>query len=190
MWIIKYFNVLLEAETPNQHILKIDFKPYKHFYFSPYTLVQVNITALHGHSDLTWHGEFSQMQAPENPQVSEASQYGCALPNVTSRVLVVGLRLGMAEQHIFQCGVFSYPTTTGEEVETDGASSCACWFPQISAKRGLQPKPHCLPLILSRWCHRAFISIPWMTFERRSVQTHLPLPMSSWVDALIAASLD
>lgn len=38
----------------------------------------------------------------------------CGLPNVTSRVLVVGLRLGMAEQHIFQCGVFLNPGTTGK----------------------------------------------------------------------------
>ncbi|KAA8588425.1 hypothetical protein FQN60_001619, partial [Etheostoma spectabile] len=37
----------------------------------------------------------------------------CVLPNVTSRVLVVGLGLGMAEQHVFQRGVFLCPGSTG-----------------------------------------------------------------------------
>lgn len=35
-----------------------------------------------------------------------------SLSNVTSRVLVVGLRLGVAEKHIFQVGVFLYPRAT------------------------------------------------------------------------------
>lgn len=60
----------------------------------------------------------------------------CALPNVTSRVLVVGLRLGMAEQHIFQCDVFLYPRTTrGEAVETDGASFGLLASSDLSSER-------------------------------------------------------
>lgn len=43
-----------------------------------------------------------------------------ALPKVTSRVLVVGFRLGVAEQHVFQCGFFLYPRITGENEETGG----------------------------------------------------------------------
>lgn len=54
-----------------------------------------------------------------------------ALPNVTRGVLVVGLRLGMAEQHIFQCVVFLYPRTS-ETTRCLLASS-------DSAQRDLQP---------------------------------------------------
>lgn len=83
----------------------------------------------------------AQMQVPEIHKFLKLVNMACALPNVTSRVLVVGLRLRMAEQHIFQCGVFFMSQDHREDVETDGASFApACLLPQISAQRGLQPK--------------------------------------------------
>ena len=62
---------------------------------------------------------------PEIHKFLKLVDMACALPNVTSRVLVVGLRLGMAEQHIFQCVVFLCPRTTREDVETDLTGSLA-----------------------------------------------------------------
>lgn len=66
----------------------------------------------------------------------------CALPNVTSRVLVVGFRLGVAEQHIFQCGVFLYPrTTAGRTWRQTELDLRLLVFPQISAQGRFAAKP-------------------------------------------------
>lgn len=112
----------------------------------------------------------------------------CALPNVTSRVLVVGLRLGMAEQHIFRCGVFLYPGTTGKTWRrTEVAFFACCGFPRISAQRGLQLNLIACLLYRPADVIRTPISIPWMTFEMRSARAPLPLPVSSWVDALMSS---
>ena len=104
------------------------------------------------------------MQVPEFHMFLKLRNIGCALPNVTSRVLVVRLRLGMAEQHIFQCDVFLYPRTTGKTWrETELALRL-----QASSDLGSEwfaAKPHCLPLIFSGDIIRISICIPWMTLR-------------------------
>lgn len=80
---------------------------------------------------------------------------------------------------------------SGEDVETDGARFAPAGFSsdfssgEVCSQTSLSPS-----YIVPGDVIRTPISIPWMTFDRRSVQAPLPQPMSSWADALIAASLD
>lgn len=104
-----------------------------------------------------------------------------ALPNVTSRVLVVGLRLGMAEQHIFQSRCLLVSQDHGGR-RGDGRLQNFFRFQlrEVCSQTSL-PASYIVPADVIR----TPISIPWMTFERRSAP--LPLLMSSWVDALMSS---
>lgn len=120
---------------------------------------------------------FNPSQIKVSPQMRVAAVHVClkllcmvcALPNVTSRVLVVGFRLGVAEQHIFQCGVFLYPRTTAGRTWRQ-TELCACWFSlRFQLRGGLQPNLAASLLYCPGDVIRTPISIPWMTFDRRSV---------------------